>query len=97
MPTGWRKRVNNMSQISQLANYIRACRYVSYDKVVDEAERINPLWREGTWTRGLRRTKDIKAIYKGNPLNSPIIAYEAEAAYTPLAQRVSNPVQLLFL
>ena len=59
-----------MSNISQLVNFIDRRR--TYDEVEDKADKIDPLWRESTWTRGLRSYKSIKAVKP----NGVIIAYE---------------------
>ena len=63
-----------MCQITQLETFIN--QYRDYSEVAEEAYRINPDWREQTWTRGLRRSLKIEAVYKDNKPNSPIIGYK---------------------
>ena len=76
-----------MCQITQLETFIS--QYRDYRDVAEEAYRINPDWREQTWTRGLRRSLKIEAVYKDNKPNSPIIGYKPKNIPT-----VAKPVRV---
>lgn len=69
-----------MSQIEQLTTRIKLFGYLSYNQVKSEAENINSKWRESSWTRALRKQKDIRAIKP----NGVIIGYEAIEVLKPL-------------
>ena len=69
-----------MSQIQQLRDFIHYKNFATYEEVKREAILICPLYRESTWNRGLRRSTDIKRIYKYPDLpidHNVIIGYKS--------------------
>ena len=70
-----------MSNITTLIQFIKDRGRVSYDEVKARAEQIDPIWRESTWSRGLRRNPYVIAIGKNPAIpvgsNNPIVAYKA--------------------
>jgi len=64
------------AQITQLIKFIQDGDVRFYEEVEEEARMINRNWRESTWTRGLRASNRVKALYSDDKPNSPIIAYK---------------------
>jgi hypothetical protein len=66
------------ANIQKLINFISQRR--TFNQVGEKAFSIDPNWREGTWTRSLRKHKEIKRIGKDEtkPVdeNNPVVAYE---------------------
>lgn len=69
-----------MYNIYQLENFISS--YKTYEEVEQEAKNIDKFWRESSWTRALRKSQKIKAVYKGVEGKSPIIGYKPKNAST---------------
>jgi hypothetical protein len=90
----------NSSQTEQLANYIKLWGYATCEQVDKEAYNINPQWQQKTYTRSLRRRRDIKAVPKDDSRkpsgDNPIVGYESVIKHEPLRCKQFNN-QLAFI
>ena len=75
-----------MSNKQKLEEFITS--YRTYEEVRSAAYNIDPLWRESTWTRSIRKSDKVVAVYKDKNLpNSPIVGYMPKTQNLTLKSR----------